>query len=259
MADGGNKQDHQDRSMTLGEHLEELRARVILSLIGLTIGVTVCLYFGSWIIAFLEKPYIDAMGMQARLQSLSPADGFTSFMKITAIAGVVLSSPWIFYQLWMFVSAGLYPHEKRYVYIATPFSAGLFIIGCLFFLFIIAPATLKFLVNFNKSFLGVDSNFTFQNYISFITLMMLTFGVAFQTPIAVYFLIRTGLVSTKMINQYRRVVIFGAVVISAFVTPGDLFSLLALAISLYLLFESGVLLGWFAEKRAKARKRKQNI
>jgi sec-independent protein translocase protein TatC len=245
--------------MTLGEHLEELRARVILSLIGLAVAVTVCLYFGSWIIVFMEKPYIDAMGMQARLQSLSPADGFTSYMKITAIAGVILSSPWIFYQLWMFVSAGLYPHEKRYVYIATPFSAGLFITGCLFFVFIIAPATLKFLVNFNKSFLGVDSNFTFQNYISFITLMMLTFGVAFQTPIAVFFLIRTGLVSTKMINQYRRIVIFGAVVISAFVTPGDLFSLFALAISLYLLFESGALLGWFAEKRAKARKRKQDI
>lgn len=259
MTDGGNKQDHQDRSMTLGEHLEELRARVMLSLMGLSVAVVVCLFFGTWIIAFMEKPYIDAMGVQARLQSLSPADGFTSYMKITAIAGVILSSPWIFYQLWMFVSAGLYPHEKRYVYIVTPFSAGLFILGALFFVFIIAPATLKFLVNFNKTILGVDSNFTFQNYISFITLMMLTFGVAFQTPIAVYFLVRMGLVSTKTINQYRRVIIFGAVVISAFATPGDLFSLFALAICLYLLFESGVLLGWLAEKRANARKRKQGM
>ena len=112
---------------------------------------------------------------------------------------------------------------------------------------------------YSKNVLGVDSNFTFQNYISFITMMMLTFGVAFQTPIAVYFLVRVGLVSTKTINQYRRVIIFGAVVISAFATPGDLFSLFALAISLYLLFESGVLLGWLAEKRAFARKRKQGM
>lgn len=157
----------------------------------------------------------------------------------------------------MFISSGLYPHEKRYVYLVTPFSAGLFIVGALFFVFIIAPATLKFLVNFNKNFLGVDSNFTFQNYISFVTLMMLTFGIAFQTPIAVYFLVRTGLLSTGTINKYRRFVIFGAVVTSAFATPGDLFSLFALAICLYLLFESGVLLGWFAEKRARKRKQTQ--
>ena len=190
MVNAGNKHDPLDTTMTLGDHLEELRLRLILALVGLGVAVAVCLFFGTAIIAFIERPYIEAMGLQARLQSLAPADGFTSYMEISVMAGVVLSSPWIFYQLWMFVSAGLYPHEKRYVYIAVPFSAGLFIAGALFFVFVIAPVTLKFLVMFNKQMLGVDSNFTFQNYVSFITIMMLIFGVAFQTPIAIFFLSR---------------------------------------------------------------------
>jgi sec-independent protein translocase protein TatC len=254
MVDAGNKNDPIETTMTLGDHLEELRIRVILALLGLVAAVVLCLFFGTLIIKFIEKPYIEALGMQARLQSLAPADGFTSYMEISAMAGLVLASPWIFYQLWMFVSAGLYPNEKRYVYLAAPFSAGLFIIGSLFFVFIIAPVTLKFLVMFNKQVLGVDSNFTFQNYVSFITIMMLIFGIAFQTPIAIFFLIKTGLVSIQMMTRSRRFVIFGIVVLSAIATPGaDMFSLFSLAIPLYLLFEAGIMLGWFSLRRAKAR------
>jgi sec-independent protein translocase protein TatC len=195
------------------------------------------------------------MGKAARLQSLAPADGFTSYMEISVMAGVIIASPWIFYQLWMFISSGLYPHEKRYVYIVTPFSAGLFITGALFFVFVIAPVTLKFLVMFNKEVLGVDSNFTFQNYVSFITIMMLIFGVAFQTPIAIFFLVRTGLVSIQTMAKSRRFVILGIVILAAIATPGsDMFSLFSLAIPLYLLFEAGIFLSWLAERRAKSRR-----
>ena len=256
MVDARNKHDPHDTTMTLGDHLEDLRLRVILALVGLGTAVALCLCFGTLIIKFIERPYIEAMGLQARLQSLAPADGFTSYMEISVMAGVVLASPWIFYQLWMFVSAGLYPNEKRYVYVAAPFSAGLFITGALFFVFVIAPVTLKFLVMFNKEVLGVDSNFTFQNYVSFITIMMLIFGVAFQTPIAIFFLIRTGLVSIQAMTRSRRIVIFGIVILAAVATPGsDMFSLFSLAIPLYLLFEAGILLGWFAERHAKSRRK----
>jgi sec-independent protein translocase protein TatC len=193
------------------------------------------------------------MGNQARLQSLAPADGFTSYMEISAMTGVILSSPWIFYQLWMFVSSGLYPHEKRYVYLATPFSAGLFVTGALFFVFVIAPVTLKFLVLFNKQILGVDSNFTFQNYVSFIAMMMLIFGLAFQTPIAIFFLVRTGLISIQAMTRSRKFVIFGIVILAAVATPGsDVFSLFSLAVPLYLLFEAGIALAKISERRAKS-------
>ena len=135
----------------------------------------------------------------------------------------------------------------------VPFSAALFIVGALFFIFTVAPITLQFLVMFNRDFLGVDSNFTFQNYISFIATMMLVFGLAFQTPIAIFFLNKIGLVSIKVLHNSRRFVILGIVVVAAAVIPGsDVFSLFAMAIPMYLLFELGILLCYFFN-------RKQNI
>jgi len=240
-------------TMSLGDHLEELRYRVILAVIGLAVALVASLFFGKTIISFLEKPYFMAMGKDARMQVLGPAEGFISYMNISLVTGVIIASPWIFYQLWMFVAAGLYPHEKRYVYLAVPFSAALFITGALFFIFVIAPITLKMLVLFNKQVLEVDSNFTFQKYISLITVMMLVFGLTFQTPIAVFFLNKIGLLSLDALYKSRRFVILGVIVVAAAATPGsDMFSLFALAIPMYLLFELGILLCYFFN-------RKQNI
>jgi sec-independent protein translocase protein TatC len=237
-------QDHLNYTMSLGDHLEELRARLILVILGLAVTLIVCLAFGKWIISFIELPYIKVMGQEARLQSIAPTDGFTSYMEISMIAAVVIASPWIFYQLWLFIAAGLYPHEKRYVY--------LFVTGALFFVFIIAPLTLRFLVLFNKSVLGVTSNFTFKNYVSFVSTMMLVFGLAFQTPIAIFFLNKTGLVSVEALCKSRRYVVLGVVIVAAAATPGsDLVSLFALSIPMYLLFELGILLSYFANRRKR--------
>lgn len=235
--------------MSLGDHLEELRARLFYALAGVVICAVACLFFGSWIIAFIEKPYIAVMGAEARLQTLAPADGFVSYMKISLIAGLIISSPWAFYHLWMFIAAGLYRHEKKYVRMAAPFCAALFIAGALFFIFVVAPLTLGFLVKFNKSVLGVSSNFTFQNYVSFVSILMLVFGVAFQTPVAIFFLNRTGLVSVRSLAKSRKFVILGIFVVAAIVTPPDVISQVTLALPLYLLFELGILLSYLAERR----------
>lgn len=229
-----------------------MRARLILALAGVVICAVGCMFFGGKIIAFLEAPYVGAMGTDARLQALAPADGLIAYMKIAMIAGLIISSPWVFYQMWMFVASGLYPHEKRYVYLAAPFCAGLFTAGAMFFLFFIAPVMLAFLVMFNKQVLNVSSYFDFARYISFVTLMMLIFGIAFQTPIAVYFLNRTGLVPLAVFKKARKYVILGIVIVAAAATPGsDLVSLFALSISMYLLYELGILLCRLAERRAK--------
>jgi len=249
MGDTSKKRDPLNPAMTLGDHLEELRLRLILALAGLVVGAIICLFFGSKIIAFIEKPYIGVMGTEARLQTLAPADGFTSYMKIALIAGLIISSPWVFYQLWMFISAGLYPNEKRYVYLATPFSAALFIAGALFFILVVAPLTIGFLVKFNEKVLGVSSNFTFQNYISFITVLMLIFGIAFQTPIAIFFLNRTGLVSLQALRRSRKFVLLSVFIVAAIATPPDVISQITLAIPLYLLFELGILLIYFVERK----------
>ncbi len=244
------KDDLFNSAMSLGDHLEELRMRLILAIAGLAACTIFCLFFGSKIIAFIERPYIAVMGTEARLQTLAPSDGFAAYMKISLIAGLVLSSPWVFYQLWMFISAGLYPHEKRYVHLAAPFSAALFIAGALFFFFIVAPVALGFLVKFNEKILRVGSNFTFYNYISFVTTLMLVFGLAFQMPIAIYFLNKTGLVSLQALRKARSIVLLGVFVVAAVATPGpDVVSQITLAVPLYLLFELGILLSRFTDRK----------
>jgi sec-independent protein translocase protein TatC len=169
------------------------------------------------------------------------------------MAGLILSSPWVFYQIWMFVAAGLYAHEKKYVHTAVPFSAALFVAGALFFLLVVAKLTLGFLIMFNEDLLGARSSFTFADYISFVTMLMLVFGIAFQTPIAIFFLNRTGLVSIQSLRSSRKFVILGIVIVAAMATPPDVISQITLAIPLYLLFELGILISVFSERRRKAK------
>jgi sec-independent protein translocase protein TatC len=322
-------QDPLDTTMSLGDHLEELRARLILAFTGLLIGTGICLFFGTRIIKFIEKPYRDLFTTEdaeslkkdntielienlfsrtrqkladdpntpnvsqetrefvsmfcteilvalnndpnftfinpstgqrplpRRLQILKPADGFISYIKISLISGLILTSPWVFYQIWMFVAAGLYEHEKRYVHTAVPFSATLFVMGALFFVLVVAPLTLKFLVKFNEGVLDARSNFTFADYISFITMLMLIFGVAFQTPIAIFFLTKTGLVSIESLRRSRKFVILMIFIIAAMATPPDPISQVTLAIPLYALFELGILLSYFSKKKKEKQENKE--
>jgi sec-independent protein translocase protein TatC len=243
---GGTKKQYDpivDSSMSLGDHLEELRIRIILALTGLVIGLVICLVWGGWIVEFIEGPYIKVMGKEARLQALGPTDGFICYMQIALISGLILSSPWVFYQLWMFVATGLYLHERRYVYMAIPITVVLFITGAMFFMLVIGPIGLMFLIKFNQDFLGVASNFTFRNYVSFIAVMTLVFGLAFQSPLVIFVLIKTGVVEIETLRKSRKFVVLAVVIIAAIATPGpDPFSQIALAIPLYLLFELGILL-----------------
>ena len=317
--------DPLDSTMSLGDHLEELRARLILAITGLLIGTGISLIFGTQIIKFIERPYTKVykdreanlqkketqktitliedllndihlklaadpntqdiepktkefvsrfcteaflalfndpnytdshpFGRQLTsappLQILSPAAGIISYIKIALMTGLILSSPWVFYQIWMFVAAGLYAHEKKYVHTAVPFSAALFVTGALFFIFVVAPLTLKFLVKFNEGVLGARSNFTFADYISFVTMLMLVFGIAFQTPIAIFFLNRTGLVSIQALRKSRKFVLLGIFIVAAMATPPDVISQVTLGIPLYFLFELGILLSAFTERRRK--------
>lgn len=315
--------DPLDTTMSLGDHLEELRIRLILAILGLVVGTIICLFFGRRIITFIESPYNRIMDgyaeekvqefqapwtyladtffsnmLQAiesdpnapkidpnivtfsqkiyndtvsaiiddpnyvtgvtdlhsyasdRLIVLAPADPFIGFMKISLISGLIVSSPWVFYQLWMFVAAGLYENERRYVRIAVPFSTALFVIGALFFLFVVAPLSLKFFLGFGH-FIGVSPNWTFQKYISFVTMLMLVFGLGFQTPIAIFVLNRTGLVSIENLKKSRKYVIIAMFAIAAIATPPDVISQITLAIPLYALFELGILLSWLAERKKK--------
>jgi sec-independent protein translocase protein TatC len=244
--------DSVDTTMSLGDHLEELRARLILAIIGLVIGTIISFCFGTRIIQFIETPYSDLS--PNKLIVIGVADSFIAYMKISLIAGLIFSSPWVFYQLWMFVAAGLYPHERRYVRIAVPFSVALFVTGALFFLFVVAPISLKFFLKFGE-IIDVETSWTLQKYVSFITMLMLVFGIGFQTPIAILILTRTGLVSVQALRRSRKYVFLGAFIVAAVATPPDVVSQITLAIPLYGLFELGIVLSYFAQRRKKAREK----
>jgi sec-independent protein translocase protein TatC len=265
MGDTSKEKDLFNSTMSLGDHLEELRSRLILAIVGLVIGTIICLCFGTRIIAFIQRPYVNAIRTDTRradpnateteptdtkvhLITLAPADAFIGYMKVSLIAGLVISSPWVFYQLWMFVAAGLYPNERRYIHVAVPFSAALFITGALFFIYVVAPISLAFFLKFGD-IIGVSSNWTFQKYVSFITMLMLVFGVAFQTPIAIFFLGKTGLVSIQALRRSRKYVLLGVFVVAAMATPPDAVSQITLAVPLYLLFELGILLCYFSGRK----------
>jgi sec-independent protein translocase protein TatC len=249
-----------DTTMSLGDHLEELRARLMLAIIGLVLGSVVCLIFGPYLIRFIEMPYTNLKvkyGLDD-LKVLAPADAFTAYMKISMIAGLILSSPWVFYQLWMFVAAGLYQHERRYVRTTVPFSVILFVAGAMFFLFGIAPITLAFFLKFGR-FINVEPAWTLGLYVSFVTTLMLVFGLAFQTPIAIVILNKTGLISLGALRRARKYVLLGTFVVAAVVTPPDVISQIALAIPLYSLFELGILLSLvWGRKKTKKEKEKES-
>ena len=239
-------------TMSLGDHLEELRMRLLLALAGLAVGVIASLLLGRHIIAFIQDPYVKVVGGDATLQTLAPAQGIASYMRIALITGLVVSSPWVFYHLWMFVAAGLYSHERRYVYIAVPFSVALFIAGALFFMFVVAKLSLAFLIKFD-TWLGLQSNWTFPKYVTFVSLLMLVFGVAFQTPLVIFILNRTGLVSLDRLRSSRKYVFLAMFVIAAVVTPPDFISQVTLALPLYLLFELGILLSSISKRKSRSK------
>ncbi|MBN2272192.1 MAG: twin-arginine translocase subunit TatC, partial [Sedimentisphaerales bacterium] len=182
---GGKKKQYDpivDSTMSLGDHLEELRMRLLLALAGIALAFILCAIFGKHIIAFAKWPYTQVMtdlGENPTLGTLAPAEVVISYVKICLISGLIISSPWVFWQLWMFIAAGLYPHEKRYVHLAVPFSAALFVTGALFFIIVVAPICIRFFIKFN-AYLGLSKNWTLQNYVTFIAHLTLVFGIAFQ-------------------------------------------------------------------------------
>ncbi|MGH7170862.1 MAG: twin-arginine translocase subunit TatC [Gemmataceae bacterium] len=176
------------------------------------------------------------------LMSLTITEPFTVYFKVSAYCGIVLASPWIFYQLWLFLAAGLYPHEKRLVHVNLPLSIGLFLGGVALCEFVVLPTSVDYLLSFND-WLGYEPEPRLSDWLSFALLMPLVFGIAFQTPLAMVFLERIGVFSVESYRRHRRLAIFLLAVLAAVVsvTP-DYYSMLALTVPLWGLYEVGILL-----------------
>jgi sec-independent protein translocase protein TatC len=176
------------------------------------------------------------------LLSLTITEPLTVYFKVSLAWGFVFASPWIFYQLWMFVAAGLYPHEKRFIHVNLPLSIGLFLGGVALCEFVVLPTSVYYLLSFND-WLDIEPDLRLGDWLNFALLMPLVFGVAFQTPLLMVFLERIGLFSVDDYRRHRRLAIFLLAVLAAVisVTP-DYYSMLALTVPLWGLYEVGILL-----------------
>lgn len=248
--DEDDDEDDGERKMTLVEHLDELRSRIIRALLGLLIGMGIALAISPQAIKIINQPFYDVAGKQ-NLITIDMVKPFILYLRISLYMGILIASPWIFYQVWMFVAAGLHRHERKYVVYAVPFSAALFVAGSLFFLFYISPMLLAFFYAFARDWMGVETKITLDNHITFMTNMMMVFGFCFQMPIAVLLLAKMGLVTVKTLNRYRKHVIVGILILAAFATSPSPLDQIALALPMWALYEVGVLLAYFLVERKR--------
>jgi sec-independent protein translocase protein TatC len=174
--------------------------------------------------------------------TLAPLEAITIFFQVCIVAGLVLASPWVFYQIWAFVAAGLYRHERHYVKKILPFSLGLFLAGVFLCFFLVLPYTLSFLLQFGV-WLGIEPNLRLSEWMSFATILPLVFGLCFQTPLVMLFLERIGIVSAANFRAKRKIAILIMVVIAAVITPTpDPVTMMVLAVPMIALYELGLFL-----------------
>lgn len=228
--------------MTVVEHLTELRGRIIISMIAITLGAIVCFIFSASIIKFFVQYYKDAThGQKNSLIFLGPLDAFLTRIKVATYGGIVLALPVWLWELWRFITPGLNPKEKRY---AVPFiltSIVLFAFGGLVALLTL-PKALEFLLTIGGDQLRPE--LTADKYLSLVSLMIVAFGVAFEFPVVLVFLLLARVISTRQLRRWRRPAILVIVIFAAVITPSqDPYSLFAMAIPMYIFYEVSIIVG----------------
>jgi len=231
-----------DARMPMLDHLSELRNRLIVSIVAVAIAGVVAFFLSNQIITFLVSFYRDALGNQhAKLVNLSPVDGFVIRLKVATYGGIVLALPIWLYELWRFITPALDPREKRY---AIPFVASavvLFALGA-FVAFLTLEPALKFLIQVGGP--SQQAAYTSEKYLSLIALMIVAFGLSFEFPIVLVFLLIAHVITTAQLRHARRWAIVGIVTFAAVITPSqDPYSLFFMAVPMYLFYEGSIIIG----------------
>jgi sec-independent protein translocase protein TatC len=244
----------EDRPMTLGEHLDELRKRMIWCVLIAIVFMIGCALVEEALLGIMLWPaqsVMRGMGKSSEFISTEVGEKFFTAMKVDVVAGLFLGAPLILYVLWGFVARGLHAHEKRYVRLYAPFSYVLFMGGCAFFYFVIQPMTLRFLLWYRSDdivsptgeVILVPVKLTIQGTISFFLSMTLVTGLIFEMPLVMLFLQAIRFCTWKTYLRYAAHFVFGLTIFCALITPtGDAFTLLVFMIPVLLLFFGGALL-----------------
>jgi sec-independent protein translocase protein TatC len=191
------------------------------------------------------KDFRETTQESHRPVTLNVQEAFMMYIKVSLVSGVIFASPWIFYQLWQFVAAGLYPHERKYVHVYLPMSLGLFLGGVGFCFYLALPILLDFLLSYNR-WLGVVPQIRLSEWVSFVILLPLMFGLCFQLPLVMLFLERIGIFGVSDYRSRRRLAVFVMAVGSMVINPGgDIGSMALLFVPLVILYEFGIILCGF--------------
>lgn len=245
--------DH-EAAMSLVDHLAELRRRLTISLLALAVGAVIGFLLYDRVLEFLVDPYCDVKRSRepdasCRLVVTDPMESFSIRLKLSAYLGLVFASPVVLWQVWRFITPGLYENEKRY---AIPFvfsSIVLFLGGAALAIWTF-PRTLEFFATFGGS--ELELLYTPGKYLGLLTMMMLIFGLGFEFPVILVFLQLAGVLRWQTLAKFRRYAIVGIVVVDAIITPsGDPITLLAMSIPMILFYEAAILIGRYVLQRGK--------
>ena len=238
--------DLQARTQSLIDHLSELRVRLVRAGYAIIAGMIICYNFTEQMFDIIRKPiaqYLPSGG----LIFTGPADKFIAHLKLAFFGGLVLTCPLWLYQVWKFIAPGLYAKEKRYSLGFLFFGTILFIIGVLFAYYLVFPAAFHFLMGYGGD---VDKPFiTIDQYLSFFVTTTLMFGVSFELPLIIAILGMAGLVSSRFLRDKRRYAVVLLSIVAAVITPPDLLSMVMMLIPLVALYEVGVWIVFFFEKK----------
>lgn len=240
------------------EHLEELRRRIIYSLIAVVIGFFVCWGYAENIYEIMQRPIMDALrhnGLSEKLVYLNPTEPFNLYLKVGFLAGLFVASPFVLYQLWLFISPGLYRNEKRYVMPFMFSTVGLFLAGGYFGYKLVYPQALEFLIGYGKQF---QPMITIGEYTDLFLTIILGMGVIFELPILVFFLSLMGLVTAGWMWRNLRYSILVIFIIAAIITPTtDIMNMCIFAAPMVALYVLSIGIAW-AVHPTQRRKRKSS-
>jgi sec-independent protein translocase protein TatC len=239
-----------EKEMPFLDHLEELRWRLLKSIISVFVMMVICFYFSDYILEALLYPGKN-IDPPVPLQVLKVQTVFIIKLEIALFAGIILSLPVIFYQLWQFLAPGLLQNEKKllpFLVFATVFC---FLVGGAFAYFIIIPYALQFFLSLAP--MDIENNIALDFYIGFLLRLIIVFGVVFELPMLSLILSKFGILTPSFMRKYRKYAIVGAFILGAILTPPDPTTQMFLAIPIILLYELSIFISYiFASRREAA-------
>ena len=229
--------------MTLWEHLDELRKRLVFSLATLLVGFVACWFFREPLWDIVQAPFMKFVAKGDRLSFISLTEPFLVYMKLSGLAAIIFTSPILITQLWLFISPGLYRKEKRFAIPFIFFSTLCFLAGCLFCYHYVFPFACRYFLEVGGTKFKQDVRV--NDYFSLFSKMTLSIGLIFETPILAFFLARMGVVNHKFLLKKFKYAVLLAFIISAIITPTpDLVTQTILAVPMIALYVISILIAW---------------